>query len=256
VSARIRTYLEVLYVLAASDLQVRYGRGGLRVMKWLLDPIAALGVYLVLVALVLDRSTDAIGLSIACAVVPFQFIVTSAINALGSVGARGSIIVNMRFPRILLPVSAAATESAASSASLILLPVMMVVYGVEPTTALLWFPVALAVTIALAAALTYPASLVGLWYPEYQGFAISLIRTLFFLAPGLVALDQITGTTRELLPFNPLTGVFEAFRDTFLYGHAPAAWELLSPLAAAAIVLALALPLYRREQPELAKLVG
>lgn len=243
-------------MLAATDLQVRYGRGGLRVVKWLLEPVAATGVYLVLVALVLDRSGTAIGLSIACAVVPFQFIVTATINALGAVASRGSIIVNMQFPRILLPVSSAATESAASAASLLLLPAMMIVYGIEPTAALLWFPLALATTIALAAALTYPAALIGVWYPEYNGFAVSMIRTLFFLAPGLVALDQITGTTRELLPFNPLTGVFEAFRDIFLYGESPAAWELLAPLAAAVVVLAIALPIYRREQPELAKLIG
>lgn len=243
-------------MLATSDLQVRYGRGGLRVVKWLLEPVAAVGVYLVLIAVLLGRDSEAVGLSIACAVVPFQFVVTTAINGLGAVGARGSIIVNMRFPRVLLPLSSAATESAAAAASLILLPTMMLIYGVEPTVALLWFPLVLGVAIAFAAALAYPAALIGLWYPEYQGFAVSLIRTLFFLAPGLVALDQITGTTRELLPFNPLTGIFESFRDVFLYGQAPAAWELLSPLAAAALILAIALPLYRREQPEMAKLIG
>jgi ABC-type polysaccharide/polyol phosphate export permease len=228
----------------------------LRIVKWLLDPIAAVGVYLVLVALVLDRSGTAAGLSIACAVVPFQFLVTSVINGLGSIGARGTIIVNMPFPRILLPIASAATESAASAASLILLPAMMIVYGVDPTIAVLWVPVALAVTIALAAALTFPAALIGVWYPEYQGFAVSLVRTAFFLAPGLIALDEITGTTRELLPANPLTGIFEAFRDALLYGTAPAAWELLVPLGAAALVLAISLPVYRAEQRELAKLVG
>jgi lipopolysaccharide transport system permease protein len=226
------------------------------VIKWLLDPVAAIGVYLVLVALVLNRDTTAIGLSLACAVVPFQFIVTSAISGLGAVGSRGSIIVNMRFPRVLIPLSSAATEAAASTASLLLLPVMMLIYGVEPTAAMLWFPLCLAVTIALSAALTYPTALIGIWYPEYQGFAISLLRALFFVAPGLVALDQITGDARDLLPYNPLTGIFEAFRDVFLYGTSPAAWQLLAPLAAAALVLAVALPIYRREQRELAKLVG
>ncbi len=36
-------------MLAVSDLRIRYGRGGLRAVKWFLDPFAALGVYLVLV---------------------------------------------------------------------------------------------------------------------------------------------------------------------------------------------------------------
>ena len=254
--ARLRRNLDVLNVLATSDLQARYGRGGLRVVKWLVDPIAAVGVYLVLIALVLNRDSYGVGLSIACAVVPFQFIVTGVINSLGAVGARGSIIVNMEFPRLLLPLASTATEALASAASLILLPVMMIIYVVEVTPAVLWTPVALAVTIALAASLAYPASLVGIWYPEYQGLAVSLVRTFFFLAPGLVALDQITGTTRELLPINPLTGIFEAFRDALFYGQSPAAWELLVPLLTAAAIIAITLPIYRREQREFVKLVG
>lgn len=255
-SARLRRDLEVLYVLGHSDLQVRYGRGGLRIVKWLIDPIAAIGVYLILIALVLDRSGEAIGLSIACAVVPFQFIVTSVLNGLGSVTARGSIIVNMTFPRSLLPLSAVVTETAAASASLLLLPAMMIVYGVAPTAAVLWVPVALAVTIVLSAALAYPAALIGLWYPEYQGIVVSLVRAMFFLAPGLIALDEIPGKAHDLLLINPLTGIFEAFRDAILYGQSPAAWELGLPLAAAALIFAIAFPVYRREQTQFAKLVG
>jgi ABC-2 type transport system permease protein len=252
----LRRRVDVLRVLAGSDLQVRYGRGGLRVVKWLLDPVAALGVYVVLISFVLNRSETEVGLSLACAIVPFQFIFTSAINAFSTITSRSSIIINMSFSRHLLPLSSVATESAGATASLLILPAMMIVYGVALTPAVLWVVVALATTIVLSAALAYPATLIGIWWPEYQGLAVSLIRTLFFLAPGLVALDQIVGTTRELMPFNPLTGIFETFRDALLYGQAPAFWEVAAPLAAAAILFAVFVPIYSREQAALAKLVG
>jgi lipopolysaccharide transport system permease protein len=253
---RLRHALDVLTVLTRSDLRIRYGRGSFRVLKWLLDPLAALGVYLLLIALVLDRGDEAIGLSIACAIVPFQLVTTTMTNALQAIPLRASIIANMSFPRALIPVSSLVTESVAFTATLVLLPTMMIVYGIPLTAAVLWLPVALAITALLALALAYPSALVGVWYPELQPFAVSAVRTLFFIAPGLVALDEITGTTRELLPINPLTGLFEAFRDALLYGQAPAAWELLVPLGAAAAILALALPVYLREQTQLAKLVG
>lgn len=252
----MRRRLDVVTVLTTSDLRVRYGRGRLRYLKWVLEPFAALGVYLLLVALVLDRGTDATGLSLACAIVPFQLLLASVVNALTAVQLRSSIMLNMPFPRLLIPVSSVTTEAVAFAASLSLLPLMMIVYGVEPTVALLWLPVALAVTIALALALAYPSALFGIWYPELQPFAVSFARAAFFLAAGLIALDQVTGTTRDLLPFNPLTGLFESFRDAVLYGHSPAAWELLAPLAGAAIVIAISLPIYMREQSRLAKLLG
>ena len=113
-----------------------------------------------------------------------------------------------------------------------------------------------ALTVVLAVALSYPAALFGLWYPELVPFAVSLVRTLFFLAPGLVTLSQITGVARHWLPLNPLTGVFELYRDALLYGHSPPVWQILYPLVAAGLVLGLVLPVYRREQPWLAKLIG
>jgi lipopolysaccharide transport system permease protein len=253
---RARRTFDVLAVLSRSDLQMRYGRGRLRIVKWLLDPMAALGVYLLLIALVLNRGSEATGLSLVCAIVPFQLLISSSINALQAIQLRSPIIINMAFPRTLLPLSSVVTESAAFAASLVLIPLMMLVYGVEPTPAVLWLPVALASTAVLSVAVAYPSALIGIWYPEMRPFAISLVRTLFFLAPGLVALDQISGTTREWLPFNPLTGIFESFRDALLYGQSPAAWELLSPLAVAALLLAISLPVYRREESQLVKLVG
>jgi ABC-type polysaccharide/polyol phosphate export permease len=247
---------DVLTVLAISDLRLRYGRGGLRALKWFLDPFFALGVYLVLIVFVLRRSAGAPGLVLVCAILPFQLVMMTATNALQAVTTRASIIVNVSFPRMLIPVSSVVTESVAFTASLVMLPLMMAIYGVAPTPAALWLPVALAVTVALAVSLAYPASLVGVWYPELQPFAVSVMRTLFFLAPGLVALSQITGAARHWLPLNPLTGLFELYRDALLYGHSPPAWEVLYPLGFAVLVLALTVPVYRSEQGALAKLVG
>jgi lipopolysaccharide transport system permease protein len=251
-AARLR---DLLTVLVLSDLRVRYGRGPLRALKWLLDPVGVVGVYLLLVALVLNRGGRAPGLSLACAVVPFQLVMMSVVNALRAVELRRAIILNLSFPRMLIPAAGTLTESLAFAASLLLLAVMMAIYGIAPTVSVLWLPVALGVTAFFAVSLAYPASLLGLWFPESQLLLVSLVRTLFFLAPGLVALNQIGGRTHDVLPANPLTGLFETYRDALLFGRAPAAWELLVPLGAGLALLAISVPVFRREQAHFAKLV-
>ena len=60
-------------------------------------------------------------------------------------------------------------------------------------------------------------------------FAVSLVRTAFFLAPGIIPLSQIGGTTNDLVRLNPLTGLFESYRSVLLYGSAPEPWMLLYP---------------------------
>jgi ABC-type polysaccharide/polyol phosphate export permease len=113
-----------------------------------------------------------------------------------------------------------------------------------------------AVTFALAAAVAYPATLIGAWFPEARPLMVSLSRATFFLAPGLVALDQMSGNAREAVRANPLTGLFESYRSVFVDGATPELWQLAIPLGAAALLLALFVPLFRHEQAHLPKLVG
>jgi len=248
--------VEVLLSLTESDLRARYGRGPWQLAKWLVDPFALVGIYLLLVTFILRRPGEAPGLSLACAVIPFQLVMMTIINAMGAVHLRGSIIRNMRFDRTLIPVSSTLTEAVAFAASFVIFVVMMVVYEVGPTLALLWLPVAVAVTLFFSVACAYVASLIGLWFRDIRPFVLSFVRAMFFLAPGLVAIRDIGGHTETLIKLNPLTGLFESYRSAVLEGHAPSPWELGYPLAWAVVLLAAALPVYSREQRQFAKVVA
>jgi lipopolysaccharide transport system permease protein len=246
---------DVLRALTESDIRFRYGRGPFRFARWLLEPVALVGVYLILVTFVLNRPGRAPGLSLACAVIPFQLVMLTIANAMTTLDARRPILLNMAFRRMLLPISAALTESVAFASSLLLLIAMMAIYGVAPTWNVLWFPLVLLVNLLLAIAAAYAAILFGIWLRELRAFVISFVRILFFLAPGLVPLADTREDVRDLLRLNPLTGLFEAYRDVFMNGTRPALWELVFPLIAAVILLAIFVPIYRTEQRQFVKVI-
>jgi lipopolysaccharide transport system permease protein len=251
----VRRSMDVLAALTVSDLKVRYGRGGWQLVKWVADPIAAVGVYLLLVALVLGRKGEAPGLSLACAVIPFQLFTMTIVNAMSALAERSSIVLNIGFNRTLLPLAGTLTETVAFAASLLLLALMMAIYGVAPTPAILWLPAAIAVTLLLSIGVAYPAALLGIWMPEIGPLVVSFVRVLFFIAPGLVPLSQITGTAHDLLLINPMTGIFETYRDALLYGDSPGAIEMLYPAALGVALLGLFVPLFRSEQRQFAKIM-
>jgi lipopolysaccharide transport system permease protein len=253
--ASLRRTADILFALTESDLRARYGRGPWQLLKWLVDPFALVGIYLLLISFILRRPGEAPGVSLACAVIPFQLVMMTVVNAMGAVQLRGSIIRNMAFDRLLIPLSSTLTEAVAFAASFVLLVMMMAIYAVEPTLQLLWLPVVLLVTLLFAAGCAYVASLIGVWIPDVRPFVISLVRALFFLAPGLVAIKEIGGRAEQLVKVNPLTGLFESYRAIILRGDSPSAWELAWPLAWAALLLLIALPLYVREQSQFAKVL-
>jgi homopolymeric O-antigen transport system permease protein len=247
--------VQLLVALSDADMRVRYGRGRWRLIKWLADPFALLGVYFILILFVLNRPGAAPGLVLACAVIPFQLVMASIANAVDCAMTRASIITNMEFPRVLLPASSAITESVPFLASLPLLGILMAVYGIAPTSAVLWLPLLMAVTLALAAALAYPAALLALWVRDLRNLIISVARASFFASAGLVPLAQITGHTHDLIKLNPLTGLFESYRTVLVEGSSPALWQIGVPLLTAALVAAICVPLYRREDPHLPKVL-
>jgi ABC-type polysaccharide/polyol phosphate export permease len=246
--------MHVLLALARSDLRIRYGRGPWQVVNWLVNPFALVGVYLLL-RVVLGRGGHAAGLSIACAVVPFQIVLLSSDSAMSAVSLREPILLNRRFDRMLIPPAAVLTEGVAFGASFLMFPMAMAAYGVAPTAALLWLPVVVASTFVLAFGAAWPAALLGLWFPTTKIFANQALRILFFASAGLVALSEVSDNVHRWFVLNPLTGVFESFRHVFLYGDAPAFWELAYPVSVGVVLTALFVPLYRREQRHFAKLV-
>jgi lipopolysaccharide transport system permease protein len=251
----LATATDLLWALTESDLRFRYGRGPWRFIRGLFEPVALVGVYLFLVVFVFDRPGTAVGLSLACAVVPFQLVMLTIGNAMTALDARRPIVLNMAFRRMLMPISSALTESAGFASSLFLMITMMAIYEVAPTWNLLWLPLVFLVTLLLAIASAYAATLCGIWLRELRPFVLSFARTLFFLGPGLVPLEQTSEGVRNLLRLNPLTGLFEAYRAVFFYGTSPAAWQLVYPAIAAALLLAVFLPLYRSEQRHFAKVI-
>jgi ABC-type polysaccharide/polyol phosphate export permease len=213
------------------------------------------GIYVLLRA-VLDRGGHAPGLSVACAVVPFQIVLLGFDSAMSAVSLREPILLNRRFDRLLLPPSAVLTEALAFGASFLMFPLMMALYGVGPTVALLWLPVVAGATLLLAFGAAWPAALLGLWVPTTKVFANQALRILFFAAPGIVALSEVSKDLKDYIVFNPLTGLFEGFRHVFLYGDSPHFWQIAYPAGAGLLLTLAFLPLYRREQRHFAKLVS
>lgn len=252
----VRRVVDLLIALTEADLRFRYGRGPWRFVRFLLEPFALVGIYLVLIVIVSTRPGRAPGLSVACAVIPFQYLMVTVTNAMGAVDSRRPIVLNMAFRRSLLPISSVMTETASFAASFVVIAMMMGIYGIGPSPALAWLPLLIVLTATFSASFAYPASLFGVWFARgLRPFALSFMRMLFFLGPGLVPLEKTTGRTHTLLALNPLSGLFESYRDVFLYGRRPAAWQLLYPLACSLVLFVAFVPIYRREERQFAKVV-
>src|SRR5436309_2581207 len=122
------------------------------------------------------------------------------VSSLQAVGRRSSIIANVSFPRIMIPLSAVATESIAFSASPVMLPLMMAIYGAAPTPAALWLPVAVGrpadglMSLAVATMVSAPPAVAEVDL-QRVGVRFDFDRRSRVVTPVLAHIRRIRATT-------------------------------------------------------------
>ena len=236
---------DVLVTLTFADLRDSRDLSALGLLKWLLEPLAALAAYLGLVAGVLGHTERAYPLFILIALIPFRYFSGAISSGLTVVPSYRRIIAAYPLPRGVIPLVPVAAEGASFLISLLLVVPFAVYFGTGLSMALLWLPVVLAVLAVLTAGPVYLAAVYGLYLPDFRGVAQNLLRLSFLTSSGLVALRRVPGENLpRLFQANPLSGIFDAFRAIVIAEHAPVAADLLYPLGVGLVLLAAGLLAY------------
>ena len=237
---------DVLLTLTRADLRDNRDLSALGLLKWLLEPLAALIAYLALIAGVLGHTERAYPLFIIIALIPFRYFSGAISSGLSVVPSYGRIIGAYPLPRGVIPLVPVVSEGASFLVGLLLVVPFAIYFGTGLSLALLWLPVVLAVFAVLTAGPVYLAAVYGLYLPDFRGVAQNLLRLTFLTSTGLVALRRVPGDNLpRLFQANPLSGIFDSFRAIVIAEEAPAAADLVYPLGIGLVLLAAGVLAYR-----------
>ncbi len=243
-------YRELVWLLAARDLKSRYRQSLLGIAWSLMQPLFTLAVFLVFFSL-LGHAPTASGVpyvvTLLCGIVLWNFF-SGVLNATAnSLPNNVHLITKIYCPRLVFPLATVIVGLVDLAVSLAVLAAVLAYYRIVPGMEVLLVPgfVAMATLVALT---------VGLWIAALSvrwrdiRFTIPvLLQAGFFASPVIYEVAaMIPGRLRTLYYLNPMAGVLEGFRWS-LAGGAGFGWQALAisgPLTA--ILLVIALYLFRR----------
>jgi ABC-type polysaccharide/polyol phosphate export permease len=230
---------------------------------WIVDPLLQMAVYWVLVTVILqrDRYPD-YALFVFCAILPWKWFATSIGEGLNSVVSQERLIRQIYFPKLVLPTAASMALVVNFGFGLIaLLGLLLVLYRDHMTPWILLVPVVAAVQFLFSLAAAIIVSTLNVFYRDVGNLARHLLRFWFYLSPTLYGMDLIEELSAEhpwlepLFRLNPWTYVLESYRALIYWGHAPD-WGGLAAVGLVSIVLlALAILMFKRAEPEFAKVL-
>jgi lipopolysaccharide transport system permease protein len=245
-----------LWTLAVRDLKVRYRQTLIGVAWAVLQPLAASLMFVLLFGL-LGRVPAAEGIPYGLFVLPgmliWQLFAGVLTQATGSLVTNQQLIGKVFFPRLILPLAAAAPPLADFIVGLGVLAVVLVYYGFVPPVTVVALPAFILLGLLAALAAGVWASALNAIYRDV-GFVVPFaLQVGFFLSP--VVYD--TGTLipdrwRPFLAANPLTGALEGARWALLgRGEFPTE-TVLASVAVTAVLLVGGLVYFRRVEGYLA----
>jgi len=221
-------YRDLFYFLVARDIKVVYKQTVLGFMWAILRPVFSMIVFSVVFGRLAKVPSDGIPYPIFsyAALVPWTYFQTSISNSTNSLVANSNVITKVYFPRIIIPLGPVAAGLVDFVIALSIIGLMMLWYGVAPTTALVFVPLMVLIMILSAAGIGLWLSVLAIQYRDVRFAMQFVVQLLMYAEPVVWPASLIPQKYRLLYGLYPMAGVIEGFRSALL-GRTPMPWDLI-----------------------------
>ncbi|TDE96137.1 ABC transporter permease [Occultella glacieicola] len=216
---------------ARREFAAEFSRAGIRAANtqtlfgqlWLvLNPTLLALVYYVLVSVIRQSAGGFETLAhITCGLFLFYFVSGSITQGAQSVTGGGKLIMNMNFPRLLLPFAAVRT------AFFRFLPTVPVYFLIHILAGGVWSPqmllasVFLGLTVIFCIGMAAIFATVQVYFRDTSSFLPYLVRIWLYLSPVLWFADEAPEQFQDLMVLNPLYSLIGSWTDLLLRGIIP-----------------------------------
>jgi ABC-type polysaccharide/polyol phosphate export permease len=231
---------------------------------WVLDPLLQMAVYVILVSVIFQRDKPDYPIFIFAAILPWKWFQTSVYDGINSVTGAGSLIRQVQFPKLVLPVASSFAAVVNFAFGLIPLVVLILLfYPHRLSVTLLLIPAIAVVQLCFNLAVAILLAALNVFYRDIGNVARHAMRLWFYLSPGLFALSDLQAATKDLqIPFirhmllwNPFAILFTAYRNVTYESIGPDWGSLGALLIASLVLLALSTVLFKRVERAFAKVL-
>lgn len=219
---------EVVARLAQRDIIVRYRQTVLGVAWVVIQPVLAAGIFSVVFGSVAGLSSDGVPyfLFALAGMLPWTLFNGALTRAAGSLVANQALVAKVFFPRLLVPLSTAASVLLDFAIGLVVAIVLLFVYGVNPGWAVLLLPVWVLLVVLLGTGVGIAASALMVKYRDVGYVLPWLTQILLYASPVAYALSSVPAELRWAFESNPITWFLEAFRWSLIGTEVPPLWQL------------------------------
>jgi ABC-type polysaccharide/polyol phosphate export permease len=220
--ARTWNYRHLIFNVVTKDLKLKYQRSVLGFAWSMLNPLIMIGVYTVAFRFVLRIQTPRMVLFILIGLLAWNFFAGAIASASEAITSNSSLLKSVVFPRLTLPFTTVLFNLVQYLLTLVVfLPVMLLVYGVEPHLRMLLFPVFLFLQVVFVTGLSLILATAATIFRDVKHLIEVGIGIFFWATPIIYEPTMIPESFQQLALLSPTASYIRAYQDIFYYNVVP-----------------------------------
>jgi len=238
---------ELLEMLVARNLKIRYKNSALGFLWSLLAPLFLILIYAVFLR-VLRFNVDL--RLLVTGIVAWQFLALCLGDSLGAIVGNANLVTKAAFPRIVLPLSTVGANLVNFVLSFVVVMVYLLIAG-APFPAVWLLPFAVLTQFALCLGVSMLVSCANVFFRDTEHLVSVIMLAWFFLTPVIYPVDLVMGNTafpawwKALYFVNPMTGIVTVYRMALVGVPNPGTMLLWVSCASAWMILVVGVTVFR-----------
>ncbi|MBA3327161.1 MAG: ABC transporter permease [Solirubrobacterales bacterium] len=214
----------------------------------LVRQLAQLGVLVLVFSAVLDLGIENYAVFVFVGLIAWTWFAVGVAGATDSLAGSRHLVLQARFPDVVLPVVAVAVPFVDV---LLALPVLLVMLGIagELHATIVLLPLLLTVQLVLMCGLGWLAGAAAVYLRDVSNIVTVGLTLLFYLTPVFYDVSRVPERYEPILRLNPMTTLVEAYRAVVLDSAFPSVGALAGVAAASVLIAVAGALVFRRLQP-------
>jgi ABC-type polysaccharide/polyol phosphate export permease len=250
--ADVIRFRELIALLVARDLKVRYKRSILGMLWTLLNPLLQMAVYSVVFSRIMRLGVEHYSVFLLSGLLPWTFISVATTGSAFSLLNNQSLIRKVAVPQAVYPLSVVTSKGVDLCLSLVPLAIIAAVAGLFPGPSWLFVPVAVLIAATFATGLALVFSSATVFFRDMRHLIDILFQVWFYLTPVLYPtsfLERLPGRLSMLFKLNPAAPIVQLFQAAIFDRRFPDAGTVGLAAAFALATLLLGVYVFERTEP-------
>lgn len=251
------TYRHFILSSIANDMRGRFTRSKLGATWMILQPLAMVAMYAIVLSEVLGAKLPGIENKFAYAIYLvagilcwslFSEIVTRCLTVFVD---NANLLQKIVFPRACLPLIVAGSSLVNNLFLLLAAIIVFVLLGHMPTIGLLWLPLLMLLMTTFALGLGLLLGTLNVFFRDIGQVMQVVLQLWFWVTPIIYMKSILPKDFARVVDFNPLVPLVTAYQDVLVFGRTPDIGSLGWTALLSGTLMLLALVVFRRSSHEM-----